>query len=140
MAQAVAFQAALTRIGFSQAAVTAINNNGINSTVDLIGINDKDTAQILKIIRTADPPVIVPYIAQKRLNIFCYWVNRQTRLNEPIDAGHFNQAALDTYGRLLSFETNQDDETATQVKPPAEYKTGSKWKPLKRGPLLTLAL
>jgi hypothetical protein len=75
MAQAVAFQAALTRIGFSQAAVTAINNNGINSTVDLIGINDKDTAQILKIIRTADPPVIVPYIAQKRLNIFCYWVN-----------------------------------------------------------------
>ena len=133
MAQAVAFQAALTRIGFSQAAVTAINNNGINSTVDLIGINDKDTAQILKIIRTADPPVIVPYIAQKRLNIFCYWVNRRTRLNEPIDAGHFNQAALDTYGRLLSFEINQDDETATQVKPPAEYKTGSKWKPFKEG-------
>jgi diacylglycerol kinase len=50
MAQAVAFQAALTRIGFSQAAVTAMNNNGINSTVDLISLNDKDTAKILKII------------------------------------------------------------------------------------------
>ena len=64
MAQAVAFQAALIRIGFSQAAVAAMNNNGLNSTIDLIGINDKDTAQILKIIRTATPPVIVPYIAQ----------------------------------------------------------------------------
>jgi hypothetical protein len=79
MTQAVAFQAALTRLGFSQSVVMAINNNGINSTVDLIGLNEKDTAQILKIIRTADPPVAVPYIAQKRLNIFCYWVNRRTR-------------------------------------------------------------
>jgi len=79
MAQAVAFQVALTRLGFSQADVMAINNNGINSTVDLIGLNKKNTAQILKIIRAADPPVVVPYIAQKRLNIFCYWVNRRTR-------------------------------------------------------------
>jgi hypothetical protein len=74
MAQAVAFTAALNRIGFSQAAIAALNANGINSTTDLVRLNDKDTAQILKIIRTADPPVIVPYIAQKRLNIFCHWV------------------------------------------------------------------
>jgi hypothetical protein len=65
MAQAVAFQAALTRIGFSQAAVQAMNNNGIDTTMDLIGLDDKDTAQILKIIRTANPPIVVPYIAQK---------------------------------------------------------------------------
>ena len=44
MAHAVAFQAVLSRIGFSQAAVAAMNNNGLNSTTDLIGINDKDTA------------------------------------------------------------------------------------------------
>jgi hypothetical protein len=60
MAQAVAFQAVLTRIGFSQAAVQAMNNNGINTTMDLIGLDDKDTAQILKIIRTANPPIVVP--------------------------------------------------------------------------------
>jgi hypothetical protein len=72
MAQAVAFQAALTRLGFSQVAVQAINNNGINTTTDLIGLDDKDTSQILKIIRTATPPVVVPYIAQKRLNISCF--------------------------------------------------------------------
>jgi len=120
MAQAVAFTAALTRLGFSQAAVASINANGINTTMDLIGLGEKDTAQILKIIRAATPPVAVPYIAQKRFNIFCYWVNRRTRLNETIDAGAFNQAALDSYGRLMSFETNQEEEASTKVKPPSE--------------------
>jgi hypothetical protein len=98
MVQAVAFQAALTRLGFGQPAIGALNNNGIGETINLIGLNEKDTAQILKIIRTANPPVIVPNIAQKQFNIFCCWVNMRTRLNEPIDAGSFNQAALDSYG------------------------------------------
>lgn len=44
MAQAVAFTAALTRLGFSQAAIVALNNNGLNTSVDLIGLNDKDIA------------------------------------------------------------------------------------------------
>jgi hypothetical protein len=133
MAQAVAVTATLNRLGFSQAAKTFMNANGLNTTTDLIGLNDKDTAQILKIIRTAEPPVVVPCIAQKRLNIICYWVNRGSRLRETIEAASFNQAALDAYGRLMSFENNQDEEPATQVKPPTEYKTGSKWKPCKEG-------
>jgi len=54
-------------------------------------------------------------------------------LNEPIDAGSFNQAALDAFGRLLAFENNQDDEATTHVKPPTEYKAGSKWRPFKEG-------
>jgi hypothetical protein len=62
-AQAVAFQAALQRIGFPQAAVDGLIANGITSTMDLIGLTDKDT-QILKIIRTGNPPITVPYIAQ----------------------------------------------------------------------------
>jgi hypothetical protein len=94
MAQAVAFQAA---VGFSQVAVQAINNNGINTTTDLISLDDKDMSQILKMIRTATPPVVVLYITQKRLNISCFWVNRRTRLNENIEAGNFNQAALESY-------------------------------------------
>jgi len=123
MAQAVAFSTALDRLGFSQAAIAAVNANGLNTTVGLISLNEKGTAQILKIIRTGDPLIIVPYIAQKRLNIMCYWVNRRTRLNETINAGAFNQAALENYGKLMSFESNQEDETSTQVKPPTEFKT-----------------
>jgi hypothetical protein len=133
MALAVAFSTALDRLGFSQAAIAAVNANGLNTTLDLIGLNEKDTAQILKITRTGDPPIIVPYIAQKRLNIMCYWANGRTRLNETINAGAFNQAALENYGKLMSFQSNQEDETLTQVKPPTEFKTGSKWKPFKEG-------
>jgi len=131
-AQAVAFQAALARLGFPQAAVDGLMANGITNTEDFIGLTDKDTAQILKIIRTGTPPILVPYIAQKCLNIFCYWANRRQRLNEPIAAAYFTQAALDTYGRLMMFEL-QEEETSTAVEAPAEFKAGSKWKPFKEG-------
>jgi hypothetical protein len=62
-------------------------------------------------------PVLIPYIAQKRLNIFCFWKNRRHRLNEPIAAALFTQAVLDQYGRLMMFE-EQEDDAATTVKPP----------------------
>jgi hypothetical protein len=76
MAQAVAFQATLTRIGFPQPAIAALTTNGITTTQDLLGLNEKDIEQILKIIRTGPPPIVVPYIAQKRMNIFCYWADQ----------------------------------------------------------------
>jgi hypothetical protein len=34
---------------------------------------------------------------------------------------------------LSAFEANQEEEATMHVKPPAEYKTGSKWKPFKEG-------
>jgi hypothetical protein len=64
-------------------------------------------------------------------------VNRRTWLNKTIEAGSFNQAALDNYGRLSAFERNQDDEPTSQVKPPKVFKTGSKWKPFKEELSLT---
>jgi hypothetical protein len=75
MAQAVAFQAALQRIGFPAPAIAAMGANGFNTSQDLINLEDKDVKQILKIIRTGPPPILVPYIAQKHLNIFCFWTS-----------------------------------------------------------------
>jgi hypothetical protein len=77
MAQAIAFQAALQRMGFTQPAVAAMTANGITTSQDIIGLDDKDVEQILKIIRTGPPPIPVPYIALKRLNIMCYWASRR---------------------------------------------------------------
>lgn len=71
MAQAVAFQAALQQMGFSQAATAAITANGIHTVQELIGLDDKDINQILKINRLGPPPILVPYIAQKRLSTMC---------------------------------------------------------------------
>jgi hypothetical protein len=58
MAQAIAFQAALQRIGFTQPAVAAMTANGITTIQDLIGLDDKDDEQILKIIRVGTRPYL----------------------------------------------------------------------------------
>ncbi len=73
MAAAVAFQQASTQLGFTQESSAALGANGLTSTEDLIDLTDKDVDQIRKIIRTGPPPVAVPYLAQKRLNMFCFF-------------------------------------------------------------------
>ncbi len=129
------FQAPLQRMGFTQPAVAAMMANGITTTQDLIGLDDKDVEQILKIIRVGPPPILVPYIAQKRLNILCYWTSRRHQLNEPIDAALFNAAAIDTYSKMMTFEAKKKD---TIVKAPAEFKAGTKWKSFKEGTIAYL--
>ncbi len=59
-AQAVAFQAALTRIGFNVDSSAALTANGIISVRDLINLDSKDVEQILKIIRTGPPQLRFP--------------------------------------------------------------------------------
>jgi hypothetical protein len=129
-AQAVAFQASLTRIGFTQPAIAALENNGITSTQDLANLDKKDIEQILKIIRTGPPPIVVPYLSQKKLNMYCYWATRRNHFNEPIEAALFNQAALETHGMMMALEAKEEEIV---VKPPAEYKTGTKLKAFKEG-------
>jgi hypothetical protein len=137
MAQAVAFRDILQMLGFQQNAIAALNSNGLGTTQDLVGLTDKDVEQILKIICPGPPPVNVPYLAQKRLNIFCYWATRCHHLNEAIEPKLLNHAQVDSYGRMMSLMT-QDEETSTIVKSPAEFKTGSKWKPFKEGAIAYL--
>lgn len=131
-AQLAAFQAVLTRMGFGQPAVAALNANGLNSTRDLINLTDKDVEQLLKIVRAGPPAVVVPFISQKRLNIFCYWATKRDRLNESIMPALFNQAAIDEYGAMMALSA-KDEEVV--VKAPGEYKKDTKWKAFKEGAL-----
>jgi hypothetical protein len=64
------------------------------------------------------------------LNIFCFWANKRNRLNKPIDAKLFNQAAIETYGAIMAL-IEKDEEVI--VTAPAKYKTGTKWKAFKEG-------
>jgi hypothetical protein len=43
MAQALAFQAALQRLGFNAQAVAALNANGLQNVHDLVNLSEKDT-------------------------------------------------------------------------------------------------
>ena len=131
-AQLAAFQAVLTRMGFGQPAVAALNANGLNSTRDLINLTDKDVEQLLKIVRAGPPAVVVPIISQKRPNIFCYWATKRDRLNESIMPALFNQAAIDEYGAMMALSA-KDEEVV--VKAPGEYKKDTKWKAFKEGAL-----
>jgi hypothetical protein len=72
----IAFTALLQRLGISTAISQLINDAGFTTTSDLIGVDNKDIENLLKIIRTcATPLTLVPYVSQKRLNTLCYWVN-----------------------------------------------------------------
>lgn len=126
-----AFLATLMRFGFSQPAIAAINANGLNTTNDLISLSTGDIENIMKIIcmNTANP-VVIPYVAQKRLTVFCYWVNRRHRLRESTNAMEFTPLTLDAFTKIMASET-QDKQDSTAAKAPSEFETGSKWKPFK---------
>ncbi len=59
-----------------------------------------------------------------------FWASRRHYLNEAIDPALFNAAAIENYGKMMVYEAKEED---TVVKPPAEFKTGTKWKPSKVG-------
>jgi hypothetical protein len=79
---AAAFNQALTRIGFAADSIAAINQNQITTTASLIGMDKDDIEQLMKIIRGGQgaPVINVPFLAQKKFKIFCYWVKRRDRL------------------------------------------------------------
>lgn len=77
VANVATFQDLLIHFSFSQEARTAIIANGLTTNQDLIGLKYKDIDNIMKIVHASrTPPMIVPYIAQKKLTTLAYWVNR----------------------------------------------------------------
>ncbi len=109
---AAAFNQALTRIGFAAESIAAINQNQITTTASLIGMDKDDIEQLMKIIRGGQgtPVINVPFLAQKKFKILCYWVNRRSRLGESIAPAQFNEQAVTNFGKLLAQE-NRDEET-----------------------------
>jgi hypothetical protein len=101
-----AFNATLTRIGFTANALAAMNQNQVNSTASLIGMHKDDVEQLMKILRGGQgaPIIIVPFMAQKKFVILCYFVNWRTRLSESIAPHLFNDQAIIQYGCLMAQE------------------------------------
>lgn len=126
------FTNSLAQFGFSQPAQAAITANGLQTTQDLIGLSDKDIDNIMKIVRASTvPPMTVSYMAQKRLTVMCYWVNRRHRLGEYTGAEDFTPDIADAFSQLMTFESQEEEQT--NVKPPSEFKPGSKWRTFKEG-------
>jgi hypothetical protein len=126
------FRALLQRFGFSQESLQALVDNGVRTTADLTGLVADDIENIVKIIRASrTPPMLVSYLAQKRLTILTFWVNRCKRLGEPIQATDFTVPIAEAASKLMALEDQEDDTTA--VKAPTEFVNGMKWKAFKEG-------
>ena len=78
-------------------------------TAHLDFYDEKDIAQVLKIVRAGPPALVVPYLAQKKLEIFCFWASKHNRLNEPLDPALFTQPAINTYGAMMALSTQEED-------------------------------
>jgi hypothetical protein len=66
--------------------------------------------------------MLVLYLAQKRLSILAFWVNRWHRLVELIEAPEFTVPVSEAASRLMAFEDQEDETTA--VKDPSEFMAG----------------
>ena len=69
-----------------------------------------------------------PYLAQKRLNTFCFWAKRRNRLGESIQAQLFTPQVLEQYSTMMTLTSKEDD---TGIKALSEFKKDSKWKTFK---------
>jgi hypothetical protein len=99
----IAFTALLQRLGISAAISQSINDNGLTTTSDLIGVDNKDIENLFKIIRTSTtPPTLVPYISQK---------HRRHHLQEDILAAEFTPAAFNAFSTLLQLESQEEESS-----------------------------
>jgi hypothetical protein len=65
MAAQPAFNATLTRIGFNNDAIAAINLNQIMMSESLIGMTKDDVEQLMKVIYSSQgqPVIVMPFMA-----------------------------------------------------------------------------
>jgi hypothetical protein len=65
MAAQPAFNATLTRIGFNNDAIAAINLNQIMTSESLIGMTKDDVEQLMKVIYSSQgqPVIVMPFMA-----------------------------------------------------------------------------
>ncbi len=113
------FNSALARIGFTNEAIASINQNQVVSTASLIGMEKDNVEQLMKIIRGGQgvPVIPVPFMAQRKFTILCYWTNRRTHLGEPITPSLFNDQAILQYGRLMSQESKNEETEGFKAPP-----------------------
>lgn len=132
---AVAFRAALQRIGFNAATQDAINENGFLTILDLTTVEEDDLDRLPKHLeswRDADEApedqVRVPFVSLKRLKAMRYWVLSQRWLGAEPQAAHFTNAVLEE--TLLRMQQNKDYKEATEemaVSKPEKFSEMAKW-------------
>jgi hypothetical protein len=125
-----ALHQALVRIGFTNLAANEIVDQGLQDASALFLLTENDVKQMCKIVR--DGGVVIPFMAQQRLQAFRFWANKRSRLGETVDADMFTLAVAKLYGQKMIAE-GAEKETEVEVKAPDKFTASSKWFVFKEG-------
>ena len=97
-AEAVAFRAALGRIGFTIPAQNAISMEQGLTTIDSLALPGKNEVKhVCKIAHEEPNPIPVPFMQGQLLDVMRYWVKTRIRLGRPTTAMYFMMAAAQEY-------------------------------------------
>jgi hypothetical protein len=128
--------AALTRIGFSAQMRDAINQNGFETLLDLVTVQEEDLDKLpkhLEVWRDAaaapDHQVRIPFVSLKKLKAMCYWVLAQCCIGmQNPRAQDFTQGVLEE--TLARTKVNKDYKLATEymeIQKPEKLTDLAKW-------------
>ena len=135
-AHAIAFRAALDRIGFNQQTQLALNQNGFETIMDLTTVHESDLDKLPKHLdawRDSDAApedqVRIPFVSLKKLKAMRYWVllERFMGHDAPSATGFTNAVLEET---LLKMQADDDYKQATketEVQKPVALVDLAKW-------------
>jgi hypothetical protein len=136
MAQANAFNTALTRCGFNADTTEAIIDEGFDTLAVLATVDEKDIDSMIKNVREtrrtlgaeAEGDVTFPFLAIRRLKAMRNWATELVRTGRPLNAGAFVGAEINNAVSRLALETLraeiQEDEVPDK---PGELSDLTKW-------------
>jgi hypothetical protein len=128
----MAQRALLLRLGFANAQATAIIDQGIETPSDLDTMTHSDLKAFFKNLTSAG--TITPFMAQHRMQILRYWVEKRLPLELPVNAALFTMVVCNEWARKMKAATDDaaDKEKVTIPAPPKWKKGGSMdWRPWK---------
>jgi hypothetical protein len=135
-AQVTAFRAALGRIGFNAPMRVAINENGLQTIIDLVKVQDEDLDKLNEHLKGWRDPVAgpnaqvwIPFVSLIKLKVMRYWVISQHCIGvQAPQAQDFTDAVLNE--TLTRIQADKDFKRATEdaeIQKPEKLADINKW-------------
>jgi len=114
----------LGRMGLSVAAITSLENLGLDNIQAFSEITEKDIPSIVKEVRRNN--TLVCQTSQNNLHALRYWVMRQERLQVNYTPQEFDEVTMrESFQR---YQTSLDITSQELIKPPEKFKDKNKWR------------
>jgi hypothetical protein len=122
----MAFRLLLTRIGFSNPQSTAFMNEGIQEPRDLSTCTHSNLKGLFK--HLANCNIHPPFMAQHKVQILWYWVEKWIPLGLPIGPALFTVEVLQVWGDKMKAANDQKDGEKPTIAAPLAFKKDTKWR------------